>query len=1097
MISFKHLKCLFLACIVQIFFGIILTSSSIAETKDNPEAARGVLDLKAVDWRFDSDGAVLIPQWLFFGNQLLSDEDFTGDTPPVTDTVMNWPSFWPGLATPDGPMPRYGYATLYLEIRFAEPTKGLGLRMGRVFTEYQLTANGEVLAAAGRVGTDRASAVPNGKDNFVRIPDGIETLRLVLQISNFSNWLGGGSQFGSIIGDYDAINQDNQHYAYFFWFIGGTFIILAFYHLGIYSLRTEDKSALWFALFCLGFVVRVFTQLYNFMYDFNDGEYYYLAAKLNWFSIYSFTPLFALLVNSVYPKDTHKWVISTSVFVGATCALLILVLPLEIFSRSVYYYVAFSFAVVFYANYVSIVALIRRREQSVLFFASLFVFSFTMIGSVLDVTQIFSTRESLPLGFLVFAAGQAFLLSQRFSRSFKRVEALSAEMVAKNEHLQALSNALSENNERLQKIDKLKEQFLANTSHELRTPLNGIIGLTDSIRAGAKGPINDDVDRTLEMISASGRRLSKLVNDILDSAKLGNRELELSRSAVDLHEIVEIDLHISRPLVGSKSIELFNRVPIDLPLVDADEDRLQQILQNLIGNAIKFTEKGHVTVTAKERGRMVLIEVEDTGIGIPEDKFDTIFDSFQQVDPSIERKYGGTGLGLSITKNLVLLHGGEIWVESEPGAGSRFCLTLPTASDQMIARTSANLVPGDSTMRPILTGEPVPSAGMPDRSRVAAAGETVRNDHSVLKDAPKSGGDRMSVLIVDDDEVNRHVVANFLGLEAYDVYEAEDGIKALEVMSARRPDLILLDIMMPRLNGFEVCRKIRAETDLSDTPVIFLSAKDRTEDLLAGFESGGNDYLTKPVSGPELIARVETHAKFSRLKAEAVRQEKLAAIGQMAAGIVHDFKNSIGVIKGYAEMIAEDDLDDRLEAAEFATTIASEADRISSMAYDILEYSRGELTLDRSNVTVSTFLEDVRIAIAPYFSQRGLAFTVTDAPDATISIDRRRMVRAFANIAGNAAESLSSEPLAAEGRFALSARLVDDGVEFELRDNGPGIPAHIRDTLFDAFVTHGKEAGTGLGLALAKSTVDAHGGSIRFETERGKGTAFFIVLGRI
>jgi two-component system sensor histidine kinase ChiS len=234
-------------------------------------------------------------------------------------------------------------------------------------------------------------------------------------------------------------------------------------------------------------------------------------------------------------------------------------------------------------------------------------------------------------------------------------------------------------NRRLQELDKLKDEFLANTSHELRTPLNGIIGLSESLLDGAAGPVPESMRKYLEMIAYSGKRLANLVNDILDFSKLKNHTLQLHRRPVDVHECVQILLKMTEPLVGTKELELINAVPESLPPVLADEGRLQQILYNLVGNAVKFTDQGSVTVSAKHEHDRVVIDVVDTGIGIPPEQATKIFESFEQVDGTDNRKYGGTGLGLAITKRLVELHGGAISVCSTPGVGSRFRVKLPLA----------------------------------------------------------------------------------------------------------------------------------------------------------------------------------------------------------------------------------------------------------------------------------------------------------------------------------------------------------------------------------------------------------------------------------
>ncbi|HBB31682.1 MAG TPA: hypothetical protein DDZ80_23260 [Cyanobacteria bacterium UBA8803] len=399
---------------------------------------------------------------------------------------------------------------------------------------------------------------------------------------------------------------------------------------------------------------------------------------------------------------------------------------------------------------------------------------------------------------------------------------------------------LEANNAALQRLDKLKDEFLANTSHELRTPLNGIIGIAESLIDGAAGPLTDRQIANLGMIAFSGKRLSNLVNDILDFTKLKNRDIQLQRKPVDFRQIADIVLTLCQSSIGGKPVELKNQIPPDLPAVDGDENRLQQIMYNLVGNGIKFTDSGSVTVSATLRNGFMEVTVADTGIGIPAGKFDDIFKSFEQVDASISRPYGGTGLGLSITKQLVELHGGTIRVESQVGVGSRFIFTLPITAQ---------------------TPEPTLDIGQP----VARVRQHVELSPLPLSPTVPSN-QQLTILVVDDEPINLQVVVNHLSLQKYAIVQATNGIEALEkIQQGLRPDLILLDIMMPKMSGYQVCRTIRQQFPASEMPVVMLTAKNQVSDLVAGLDAGANDYVTKPVLKNELLARIKTHINLSKI----------------------------------------------------------------------------------------------------------------------------------------------------------------------------------------------------------------------------------------
>ncbi|HEY9612840.1 response regulator, partial [Allocoleopsis sp.] len=448
--------------------------------------------------------------------------------------------------------------------------------------------------------------------------------------------------------------------------------------------------------------------------------------------------------------------------------------------------------------------------------------------------------------------------------------------------LQESFTTLEAKNAELKELDKLKDEFLANTSHELRTPLNGIIGIAESLIDGAAGQLPPQAIANLSLITSSGRRLSNLVNDILDLAKLKHKNIELQIKPVGVREIADVVLTLSQPLISQKPLQLINSISPELPLVEADENRLQQIFYNLIGNAIKFTDSGTIEVRSelvngqdsgargddliatndqqlKPDNRQIAITVTDTGIGIPADKLDRIFESFEQVDGSTGREYSGTGLGLTITKQLIELHGGKICVTSKIGEGSQFTFTLPVSQNQ---------VQTISEVSPLRSIAPL---------------QKLTNEPLIANEALTAESGEFKILIVDDEPINLQVLVNNLSLEHYAITQATNGIEALAIIERGfQPDLILLDVMMPRMTGYEVARKLREKFLAIELPIVMLTAKTQTSDIVEGFIAGANDYLTKPFSKNELLARIKTHIRLAKIN---------AAYGRF---VPHDFLRFLG-----------------------------------------------------------------------------------------------------------------------------------------------------------------------------------------------------------
>ena len=421
----------------------------------------------------------------------------------------------------------------------------------------------------------------------------------------------------------------------------------------------------------------------------------------------------------------------------------------------------------------------------------------------------------------------------------------------------AKERAQQEAAESLRRMDRLKDEFLANTSHELRTPLQGIIGLAESMLDGAAGKLSEAASRNLAMIVTSGQRLATLVNDILDFSKMKNHELVLRKQPVDLRVAVDVVMSLMTPLATAKSLQLVNEIDPAIPPVLADEDRLQQVLHNLIGNAIKFTDSGTVRVRAIDEHGRVRVQVTDTGPGIAPEHHQRIFESFEQVEDSATREHGGTGLGLAVSRKLVQLHGSDIELDSRPGAGATFSFVLEAGATGQaqqsppVLKEGAEAAPRAAALAAASGAAAVAPAGpQPGEDAAAAAGLQ----------------ERIRILVVDDEPVNQLVMQNHLTLENFDVLMAESGVRALELLaSGEKVDLILLDVMMPKLSGFEVCREIRRTHLPTQLPVVMVTARNQTQDLKTGLQVGANDYITKPVAKGELLARIRTHLNLLRI----------------------------------------------------------------------------------------------------------------------------------------------------------------------------------------------------------------------------------------
>jgi two-component system, sensor histidine kinase ChiS len=427
-------------------------------------------------------------------------------------------------------------------------------------------------------------------------------------------------------------------------------------------------------------------------------------------------------------------------------------------------------------------------------------------------------------------------------------------------------NELEQTNRRLTQLDVMKDEFLANVTHELKTPLSGIIGIAESLMRGAAGDLNDEAIHDLSLIITSGQRLAALVNDILDFSKLKHHDIILNLEPVNIYDAAQLIISIMRPLIEQKSLSLQNMIDPQEAIVNGDERRIQQILLNILGNAIKFTDSGGIIISSACNDEHVSVTIADTGIGIPPDKINRIFESFEQVDGSTSRSHEGSGLGLAITKKLIELHGGSIRVESKPGEGSRFTVTL--------ARTEKSTIKQSPD-----------TAGVKEFIGITPPGKRVRTMTSI-----PSGGRKKHIIVVDDEPVNLQVIVNHLSLEGYDVVTSLSGPELLKILEERgAPDLVLLDVMLPGISGYDICRKVRDKYSMHELPIIMLTAKSTTRDIVTGLAAGANDYITKPVNSDELIARV---SNLISLK-ESVKTESALKVIRNELVIAADIQKSL------------------------------------------------------------------------------------------------------------------------------------------------------------------------------------------------------------
>jgi len=698
---------------------------------------------------------------------------------------------------------------------------------------------------------------------------------------------------------------------------------------------------------------------------------------------------------------------------------------------------------------------------------------------------VIGTTALLPIGYLVVAlAAQEPLGSKHFASNLmllvdSAVIACIANRLVTNLLMREmrLRIDLEKANERLRELDRLKSEFFANVSHELRTPLTLILAPAASLSRESHGGLEPGQRAFVDTIHRNATRLLQLINDLLLLAKLESGEPRIDPVPVDVGAAVARVTQEAEAYAQSLDLKLAVELEAGGPYIwSGDERHLDRILLNLVSNACKFSRHGGtVTLAVGSDREGIWLSVTDEGIGIAPQDVDRIFDRFVQVEASANRRAQGTGIGLSIVKQLVMLHGGRITVQSEPDRGSTFVVHL-------------------STVPRIAAGAPATQSSAPEVSRVKLEPAV-----SIAPVPTGVSGNRVAVV-----EDNPELLA-YLSQELsrwYRVIPFQESTKAVDAIVADPPELIVSDIMMPGLDGIALARKIRAAPPTAEVPVLLLSAREEVEAKLAGFEAGADDYVHKPFDIQELHARIELHLRLraqqrqlrealeqlKKAETTLVQSEKMVALGRMIAGVAHELNNPIHFLRGNLTLLRRrtGQLDG---AGPLLADIDESVERITAVTRQLLLFGRKQNDDPSAIVKLAEVIPLAVKMVAPN-TPKGVRI-LQEVDGEVVRANAQDLFQVILNIVHNAVQAVDPET----GEVRIAATRTGDRVEISVADNGCGIPKENLSKIFEPFfTTKPPGTGTGLGLSIVQELVAAQHGTVRVESEPGRGTTVAVLL---
>lgn len=820
--------------LLLVFYLSSQTLAGVAQKNRVYTAQAGVMDLSSHSYGA-SEPVSLVGDWFFKWNQFVDSARVA-----TSQTLIPVPGNWHSYTGSSTLFPQdLGHCTYGLRIILPDSGKVWSLRLPPIRTAYTLYVNGQLVAQTGQVATDRTMKPEiNAKAVSFLVP-GQEAF-LLLHVSNYY-FAYGGIWKSLELGNPAVISQSRERSLLISSFIVGALLIIGLYHFVLYALRRKDQAPLLFGILC---VLAAFRENFN-----SESLFFLVFPEADWVlankALYSAFPIgiigITLYLQCLFPGAISALARKSIFALNLVFLALVLLTPPPVYAAWGTLISPLATVECGYFFWIAFQATRQKKEGGFILFCDMILLTACAINDTLYQAGLIHTYFLLSSAVVIFTLCQSLLLAIRFSTAFKRTEALTVELKTANQLIEQMALKRQEADRR-KEVEEVKNRFFSNITHEFRTPLTLIISpIEQLLPPPGKGfsVENSVLQNTLTTIHRNARQLLQLINQLLDLSKLESGSLTIQESQGDVVHFLNDLVNSFRITAETKRIQLtYQPGPLPDQLL-FDDDKWGKISYNLLSNALKYTPGGgsvEVKLGAEPMqaaGYLILrLSVSDTGTGIAPDQIPHIFDRFYQIDDSRTRSFGGTGIGLALVKELTDLLNGTVRVESEVGKGTTVTVECPV---RLPFAEHPTLNPITSqTLWPEIP--PPFVAPLPDKT--ASVNETLP-----------------LILVVEDNPALRHLIAAGLS-NTYRVITAANGQEGWQFCQAELPDLVLSDIMMPEMDGLQLCRLVKQTPQTGHIAVILLTAKTASESKLEGLSVGANDYLTKPFDQRELQLRV-------------------------------------------------------------------------------------------------------------------------------------------------------------------------------------------------------------------------------------------------